>query len=561
MKVKRHVAWAFVVFWIPGIIAFSDSKEGVSTESMFARLHPEYKEADATLLELYSKIKHSESKEEQQVLKEKIFSRMKKTPISEWDAAYLEKRGQWDLFRDTYAGNVTYQEMVEKCPPLETSLGKFIPAFAWDGPLRNGATPTQYYQACYERGFLPLVAIPTPEAVSVELENIRVLREIGYPVAILGRGWFNVSSRQAAGEATHTGCYGMWKREVELEKPRLAAIIEEFKKYGIKPDYVFIDWESGNRATFPVHVERFRNDSFPHCSSCTNCQKNVDAQYLGNADKYIQGMEVYRVKVAREVLVKPFREYHPEIILGSYFGISHVRNDSPLPEKMPSAIGWYRAGWSFSQPVLYPLFQGFMRAGQKAGTWNTFKSLVERMSRASVNQCGSEYQVPWTCGWMNYPNSRRDFVPLENCSINLNDGKSYHSFNEQAYREMLRHLYLRGAKHLMFFWEPRLLGYMYRGKNVYLNEINLYTEVLNEFSDYYDVIHNGAPINLEDFSAGLWENDKAAVWSGAETEDQCVIRTKSFSYSPMKVTVRVFGEEKVLDAPPEGKTWIFNRGD
>ena len=123
-----------------------------------------------------------------------------------------------------------------------------------------------------------------------------------------------------------------------------------------------------------------------------------------------------------------------------------------------------------------------------------------------------------------------------------------------TYREMLRHIWLRGANSMFLFgfgW-PSLTG----DQTTALNSLEDARAVYDEMLAYRPFLDQGTPMNLSPADI----NSPTPTWSGLKLGNQALVRTFSVPGQATQVTIQAFaGQSVTLDAPQDGATYLITQ--
>jgi hypothetical protein len=121
--------------------------------------------------------------------------------------------------------------------------------------------------------------------------------------------------------------------------------------------------------------------------------------------------------------------------------------------------------------------------------------------------------------------------------------------SRQAYREALRHLWLRGADGMQIFNATRK-GY----DDLVFTEVIDAVAIYDEMLAYRDLLDTGKPMCLE--VPGM--QFAGVLWSGRRLPDKAVVRVISQGDKPATVTIDAWPDKQVeLKAPVDGATYLL----
>jgi hypothetical protein len=125
--------------------------------------------------------------------------------------------------------------------------------------------------------------------------------------------------------------------------------------------------------------------------------------------------------------------------------------------------------------------------------------------------------------------------------------------SREAYREALRHLWLRGVDAMAVF-NARHDGFEEMAVLEVVDAAAVYDEMLAfvEFLDGGDVLHTDVPERQHE----------GVLWSGLRLGERAIVRVTSQSALDQAVVLEPWPGRRVeLEARPEGRTWLIERGE
>jgi hypothetical protein len=138
--------------------------------------------------------------------------------------------------------------------------------------------------------------------------------------------------------------------------------------------------------------------------------------------------------------------------------------------------------------------------------------------------------VPWVCRWC--PDDPDPKIPI---------------MSRERYREVLRHLWLRGIDGMQIF-QPKRDGY----EEIAIAEVQDAVAIYDEMLAYKDFIANGTPICLDLPKM----QDNGVLWSGLRWGDKAVVRAFKQGGGKAALTIEPWpGKNITLAVPAEGRTW------
>ena len=166
-------------------------------------------------------------------------------------------------------------------------------------------------------------------------------------------------------------------------------------------------------------------------------------------------------------------------------------------------------------------------------------NLLRQISGDAANRLAYGPEVasfPWVARWCPIVNHREDKTPY---------------MSREAYREALRHMWLRGIDGMQLFnaWRE---GY----EEIALFEVLDAVAVYDEMLGYRDFLDAGQVMNLAEPAV----QDEGVLWSGLRLEERAVVRLFSQGKGAARFELEVWpGHEIDLEAPTEGRTYVLGR--
>jgi hypothetical protein len=189
----------------------------------------------------------------------------------------------------------------------------------------------------------------------------------------------------------------------------------------------------------------------------------------------------------------------------------------------------------------------FQRAWQKAWPLDRehvdqfyFHLLIRMVSDDQANAAKWAPQLncfPWVDRWC--PDVEDPTIPI---------------MSRERYREVLRHLWLRGVDGMQIF-QPRRPGF----EDIVLSEVQDAVAVYDQMLTYRDLLDTGVPM-CYDVPGPQFDG---VVWSGLRTDERAVVRTFMSGGGNGSVDIEVWpGVPLTLPATPAGATYrITRQGD
>jgi hypothetical protein len=321
------------------------------------------------------------------------------------------------------------------------------------------------------------------------------------------------------------------------------ALLQQFKKSGVTLDAVWLDVETQPWGSV---------SQWEQAQHCRRCRDLFPAGVLATPEAYRAFIGRFRQDVFSTYLAAPILEYYPKCLVANW-GVVYSSAELPTPgywaniTYAPRSVGLFTAlnpvaygndsiyndYWRllWPKPDATPLDQEHMDRLYTTVMLSHFSTAAANAEKwAPDKSC-----VPWVCRYC--PGGGGPRVP---------------ALSRVRYREILRHLWLRGADSMQIFNPVHKLH-----PDTSLDEIAdavlIYDEMLayREFLDHGVILNTAAPAVAEE----------TAIWSGLRLPERAIIRAFSPGSGTADATVRPWPEGPVftLEAPKEGATYRLSR--
>ena len=438
------------------------------------------------------------------------------------------------------------QEIVEKIPPLRNERGGRWPMILWDC---GGLEPLslEVHQAMLARGLVQHIRMDT-----AMIATARAIQEAGGPVIMMeGRGgtwryglagdeseWahqFDEGYAPASGRAR--ACPHRYAGFV-VQAEEVREILRTFKEAGVVVDGVWMDWEGD------PYVASSVGDRYEQASHCQRCRTELPPGIIGDEKAYLDYCWRLYQQLNGAYLALPALEVFPRCAVTNWMILYSTPQRTPrhwtdriLVPNIPSAF-------TATNPVGYGNDKFFRISWRedfildRSHVDQFYLHLLLRMiSDDAENRRHFGPQVksfPWVARWC--PDIGDTKIPM---------------MSREAYREALRHLWLRGIDGMQIF-QPRRQGYLHIVKTEVYDAVAVYDEMLayREFLDRGDVLCTDVPAI----------QDEGVVWSGLRLEDRAVVRAYTQRKGKVAFVIQPWPSIRVeLVATDEGRTYLLQR--
>lgn len=446
----------------------------------------------------------------------------------------------------------------QQMPPLTNERGDRWPLLLW------GTIPERLKEACVERGLGPLLNYcSSPRRAEEILPTLRYFSERGVPLVILPQGWmqraFTDPPRGAGADhlppaRPHSDsrdftCPG-WMHEnpaVQTHAENARRTCRFLRENGIRPAALFLDFESGAYLRNIFDREEHVRAAMEEALKCPRCLRRFGAENMDSLQQYRQVVNRARAHAIRTGFTDPVRAVFPNVKTGNFFAYPRYR--LPRPEGRYPAYGWKGSGMDVAQPRCY-FVAGWGGNGRSVPhvSWNVFSYCLRRFSRCAGVLEDDETMVPWVGYLFGHAASRKKAA------------RGAQIASSEAYREMVRHVMLRGAETLAIFNPYELTDRLpdeYEGMEraelgPWMLNVRDIQQAYDEMLAFNDILRSGRPLNLDLPPDTTELDERTAIWSGVATEKEALVRTVSFGPELSK-TIVVFGRKVELPFGREGR--------
>ncbi len=435
--------------------------------------------------------------------------------------------------------------------PMQHALPPRLPIFLWNWPLPRGerlvkmredGSLRQAIETMAARGIVPTVEMGwdwTPEGA---MALAQTLQEAGQPVFLLWpwlpggeEALYPPETLLAEGpDATQGNKTRKWPcLPLYSVKESRRLLIEDLNKYkaaGIEVAGMWFDYEA---------LPHPWNGCYQAQTASAECRKHYPPGVLDSWLSFVSYAYDLRSRVMVEALVEPVHEVFPQAIVANY---GEVASSAAVPFEE------IRPPWKCEQDALMPSayantrylahrFKDAEAVTPEQADRFYFRNLLVTVSSANANKRPGQLSIPYL--------SR--FCPDDpNPKYRL-------GMSSPAYRELVRHLLLRGSDGLYLF----NLGFKEEVVSARdsLESVEDARAAYDELLTWREFLDRGQPMCFDCPAA-----PDAVIWSGLRLEDRCLVRTFTFAAERQRAIVEVFpGIHVQLEAPPTGATYLVNK--
>jgi hypothetical protein len=428
-------------------------------------------------------------------------------------------------------------EIIQHVPLLQHERGQRWPMILWQaGPFEP--QPVATYQALLARGLTQHIQldtnhIPIAQALQAAGSPVIMMQGAGgpWPARLAGdpKEWAHqfVSGYEPATYARP--CLAIFKGWT-IAADNVRTILQRFKEAGVTVDAVWMDWEGD-----PMFAE----DAYDQARHCSRCQATLPATALATPE----GFDMYRTRLVVDLLatylVAPVREVFPRsevtnwaVTLSTPENPVTGWNDQQRPPTVPALF-------SATNPIAYGNTV-YWRSWNKR--WPVDREHVDQfyfhllirmvsVDRANVARWAPYLKCfPWVDRWC--PDDEDPSIPI---------------MSRERYREVLRHLWLRGVTGMQIF-QPHRPGF----EDICLSEVQDAVAIYDEMLADWELLDAGTPLSY----AVPKPQDNGVVWSGMRLGARAVVRTFKQGGGQSHIKIEPWpGKTIQLEAAPVGQTY------
>jgi hypothetical protein len=321
-----------------------------------------------------------------------------------------------------------------------------------------------------------------------------------------------------------------------IKADEVRATLRAYKAAGVKVDGVWMDWEC---EPLVWSIGRYEQ-----AKACSRCQALLPAGVLDTKAAYTTFIMGLRADIFSAYLAAPVQEIFPGCPVTQWEAVISTPERPTqscwgnwkfppmtlglMTAANPVAYGndyFYQAHWSTNWG--YPLDEKHM---DRLYTRIMFGQ-VSQHARNALLTAPEKLSIPWVCRYC--PDVDDDKVPI---------------LSRERYREILRHIWLRGADSMQIFNEPRP-----KHPAIAVEEIQDAVAVYDEMLPYRRFLDRGAILNTDVPEV----TDDGAIWSGLRLENEALVRafTQGRKRVEFAITPWTNAPPVELIAHPDGQTY------
>ncbi|MHB9131191.1 MAG: hypothetical protein ACYDBB_08890 [Armatimonadota bacterium] len=455
----------------------------------------------------------------------------------------------------------TVEAVLQNVSPLKRDMTGRWPMITWEAFVlendRNSfqearVLPMEIYRELAKRGLAPTVRMDEkylPMAKAIQQAGMKVIFMEGaggngpgaeapdslhklpadyiipkgskhYPCPLLLQGWNNRAAK-------------------------VRGILQKFRDAEVTVDGAWLDWEEE-----PWWVE----DRWEQARKCSRCRELFPPGVLDDWPTYRSFIAVLKQHLYSTYLAAPILEVFPKCVVTNW-GVVYSSTERPtqhywgrflLPPldagffnaTNPVAYGndnYYSLHWkkAWAKPEQTPLDIAHM---DRLYTYHMLAQVSG--DQANAQHCAPDRLcIPWVARYC--PDDEDKNVPI---------------LSRERYREILRHLWLRGADSMQLFNAHRQ-----EHPEIALEEIQDAVAIYDEVLAFHEFLDRGKPV---EFGVPGVEDD-GAVWSGLLLENRLLVRTFTPGKKEVKLTLAPWKELPAVEvtASPAGEYYLLEKGE
>lgn len=455
-------------------------------------------------------------------------------------SASMSARALPPLYAEPHAPvpSFSWLEQIEaNVPPLVHDRGDSFPMILWEaGPFT--VQPIATYQALLARGLTQHIQldesmIPTAQALKAAGSPVIMMQGAGgtWPSSLAGAPavWAHLLDADFHPSEGLHACPAITKGWA-IEADAVRATLQKFKDAGVTVDGVWMDWEGD-----PVSG----GERYQQAIHCSRCRATLPPDVLESEDAFGQYCWRRYQELTGTYLAAPAMEIFPSCSTTNWRSMISTAQRAlrswagrAYPPSVPAMFSASNPV-AYGNTVLYALWNPKFKFDREHVDQFYTHYLLDEVSGDAVNRAiwaPGRVSIPWVGRWV--PDDPDPTIPI---------------VTRERYREVLRHLWLRGTSSMQIF-NPLRPGY----EDLALAEVQDAVAVYDEMLQYRDFLQGGEVLGL-----GVPKTqDESAIWSGLRLGDRAIVRTFKQGVGKQLVVVEPWPKHRVwLVATPVGKTY------
>ncbi|MBF0177094.1 MAG: hypothetical protein HQL63_09640 [Magnetococcales bacterium] len=418
------------------------------------------------------------------------------------------------------------QVIRDEIPPLKHLRGERFPLILWESG-GHGVLPPDVVRMLLERGLTRTIRLD-----SKQIPAALALQKAGSPVIVLDArgGIWPYKGENRDGKSFSPGDLTEWARAADGFRTTLRA----FRQAGVKVDAFWLDFEGQPSMA-----------AYDMVQGTPAFRELLPRKALSSRKDFLHFRRQFWVNLMSTYVAAPIREFYPKASITNWvMTLSSperpVRDwyGEPHPPLGPTLF-------TATSPVAYAIDTAWISEWRQEDPRD--QEHVDRffmhvmLRQVSDNGWNLQRQapymqvIPWVARWV--PDHPKQKIPI---------------MSREAYREALRHLWLRGVDGMQVF-NPVHAGHWDRA----IAEVSDAVAVNDEMLAYKDFLDQGEVLHF----AYPGPRETGLIWSGLRLDDQAVVRLYDQSGVAGKHTLEIWpGQATVLELPEgSGSTFLVQR--
>jgi hypothetical protein len=320
-----------------------------------------------------------------------------------------------------------------------------------------------------------------------------------------------------------------------LRANKLRATLTKFRDAGVKVTGFWMDWEG---EPWPL------DEQWKQAKACPRCRAEFPPGVLDDWERYRAYIALLRANLFSAYLAAPVLEIYPTCSVTNWEAVfsapesvtwSWTQSRSLPPQQIGLLTG--------SNPIAYGddmLVQlHWKKLGDLPVNQENMDRLYTSVELAQISQ-DEAVQGKWA--------PEKQIIPWVDRYCPDTDDSKIPIFSRDRYREVLRHLWLRGATGMQLF-QPVRKGH----ESIATEEVEDAVAIYDEMLEYREFLEGGKVMNTA--VPGLQE--KGPIWSGLLLGNEAVVRAFVQEGQPGNCTIQPWADAPAvtLAAPPAGATY------
>jgi hypothetical protein len=316
---------------------------------------------------------------------------------------------------------------------------------------------------------------------------------------------------------------------------KVRATLTKFRDAGVKVTGFWMDWEG---EPWPLREE------WKQAQACPRCRAELPPGVLDDWDRYRAYIAALRAELFSAYLAAPVLEIYPTCSITNWEAVFSTPDSvswSWLQSRSlpPQQIGLLTA----SNPIAYGDDMVYKLHWAKLDNLPLNQENMDRLytsvELAQISQ-DEAVQSKWA--------PEKQIIPWVDRYCPDVDDPKIPIFSRERYREVLRHLWLRGADTMQIF-QPVRPGH----ESIATEEVEDAVAIYDEMLEYRKFLDNGKVMN----TAVPSMTERGPIWSGLLLDNEAVVRAFVQDTQPASVTITPWADAPpvTLAAPPAGATY------